>query len=401
MTSSPRRFPSASRSLAATLCLVALVLVPVASGSAVTKQQVSNANARVKALLGEVQSKRAELVQLQQQLVATTNTLDGALGKLDETTAHLLNTQRLLAAAQKLHDETLARLNDRAVQAFMGGGGQDFEFLVGASSLSDLSDRIEFMGALAQGDAELAQTVQNTQNELDLRASQLQALQNQQAAAVEQAKAAQAAVTQNFQQQQALVSGIASKLGTAQRYSKKISKAYQAELRAAAASQGPYGGGHSPVPLPPGYEHVLQYCPVNGPRAFGDTFGAPRYFGGYHLHKGNDILSPDGTPIVAPFDGTAISGYNSAGGNTVEVAGAVGTVYNAHLSRFSPLSDGTVHAGDVIGYVGDTGDAAPIFHDHFEFWPNVMPSSWPGSPYGYSIIENAVDPYPLLVAACG
>ena len=40
-------------------------------------------------------------------------------------------------------------------------------------------------------------------------------------------------------------------------------------------------------------------------------------------------------------------------------------------------------------------------HDHFEFHPNVMPSSWPVSSYGYSIIEDAVNPYPLLVAACG
>ncbi len=55
----------------------------------------------------------------------------------------------------------------------------------------------------------------------------------------------------------------------------------------------------------------------------------------------------------------------------------------------------------MIGYVGDTGDAVGTPHDHFEFHPNVMPSSWPTSAYGYSIIEDAVNPYPLLVAACG
>ena len=112
-------------------------------------------------------------------------------------------------------------------------------------------------------------------------------------------------------------------------------------------------------------------------------------------------MSPNGTPIVAPFDGYAHSDYNSLGGNVVFVSGAVGTVYNAHLSAYSSLSNGPVHAGDVIGYVGDTGDAPGVFHDHFEFHPNVMPSSWPVSAYGYSIIEDAVNPYPLLVAACG
>jgi murein DD-endopeptidase MepM/ murein hydrolase activator NlpD len=399
MTSSLRRFPIASRYLAATLCLVVAVLVPAASGSAVTKQDVSSAEAHVKRILGDVQNARDELAALQQHLIVTTNILDDAMGRLDQTTAHLLTTRQLLAEAQKLHDETIARLNERAVQAFMGGGGQDFEFLVGASSLSDLSDRLEFMDVVAQSDADLAQTVQNTQNELDLRASQLQDLQDQQQAAVAQAKEAQAVVTQNFQQQQALVDGIASKLAEAERYKKKLSKAYQDELRA--ASQGNYGGGHSPVPLPPGYEHVLERCPVNGPRSFGDGFGAPRYAGGYHLHKGVDILSPTGTEIVATFDGTARSSYNSLGGNAVYVYGARGWTYNAHLSQYSALSNGPVHAGDVIGYVGDTGDATGTPHDHFEFHPNVMPSSWPSSAYGYSIIEDAVNPYPLLVAACG
>ena len=402
MTSPLRRFPNASRFLATTLCLAVLVLTPVGGGSATTRQDVSNADAQVKRILGEVQTARNQLSALQQQLVATTNQLNDALGQLDETTARLLQTRHRLAVAQALHDETVARLNERAVQAFMGGAGQDFEFLVGSSSLSDLSDRLEFMNAVAQGDADLAQTVQNTQNELDLRASQLADLQSQQQAAAAAAKAAQAIVSDNFAQQQGLVSQITKKLAAAESYKKKISKAYQEELRAAAqSSQGNYGGGHSPVPVPPGYEHVLQVCPVDGPRSFGDGFGAPRYFGGYHLHKGVDILSPLGTPIVAPFDGYASTSYNSAGGNTVSVSGAVGSVYNAHLSQYSALSNGPVHTGDVIGYVGDTGDAAPTMHDHFEFHPNVMPSSWPVSSYGYSIIEDAVNPYPLLVAACG
>jgi murein DD-endopeptidase MepM/ murein hydrolase activator NlpD len=399
MTRSPRRFPIASRFLVAVACLLVVVLVPGGSGSAVTKQEVTKADAKVKRLLQDVQSERARLSNLQQELVATTNQLDDAMGRLDETTAHLLETQGRLAEAQALHDRTVGRLNERAVQAFMGGAGQNFEFLVGASSLSDLSDRIEFMNVVAESDAELAQTVQNTQNKLDLSASQLKDLQDQQQAAVAQAKAAQAIVNENFGQQQALVDSIASKLAEAELYKKKISAAYQEALRAAAP--GSYGGGHNPVPLPPGYEHVLERCPVDGPRSFGDSFGAPRYFGGYHPHKGVDFLSPTGTPIVAPFDGTASTGYNSAGGKTVTVSGARGYVYNAHLSSFTSLSSGSVTAGDVIGFVGDSGDAMGNPHLHFEFHPSVMPSSWPVSAYGYSIIDDAVNPYPLAVGACG
>jgi peptidoglycan hydrolase CwlO-like protein len=399
MTTPLTRFPTPSRVIVAVLCLMVLVLVPGGSGSAVTKQDVSNANARVERILGKIKSARAQLTVLQQQVAAATDRMVAAQDRLDQTTAQLLDTRDKLDAAKQLHDETIQQLDERAVQAFIGGAGQNLEFLVGSSSLSELSDRLEYMNVIAQSDADLAQTVQNTQNELDYRASKLADLQAQQQAAAQQARQEEAAVTKNFEAQQSAVTWIGKLLDQAERYKKKVSKQYQDQLRA--ASQGSYGGGHSPVAVPSSFSGVLQVCPVDGPRSFGDGFGAPRYFGGYHLHKGVDILAPFGTPIVAPFDGYASTGYNAAGGNTVSVQGAIGKVYNAHLSSFSSNSNGPVHTGDVIGYVGDTGDAHPIMHDHFEFHPNVMPSSWPVSAYGYSIIEDAVNPYPLLVQACG
>jgi murein DD-endopeptidase MepM/ murein hydrolase activator NlpD len=154
--------------------------------------------------------------------------------------------------------------------------------------------------------------------------------------------------------------------------------------------------------MPPGWAGTLQVCPVGQPRAFGDGFGAPRYAGGYHLHAGVDLLAPMGTPIYATFDGYASENPNGLGGLAVEVHGAPGYTYNAHLSAYSDHSTGTVHTGDVIGYVGDSGDAqgGPP-HDHFEFHPNSFPSGWPASYYGYTVIGSALNPYPLLVDACG
>jgi peptidoglycan LD-endopeptidase LytH len=128
----------------------------------------------------------------------------------------------------------------------------------------------------------------------------------------------------------------------------------------------------------------LFVCPVDAPRSYSDDFGAPRYAGGFHLHQGNDIFAVEGTPIRAPFDGTAVDTSNVLGGYAVSVYGADGYVYNAHLVRFGRL--GEVHAGDVIGFVGNTGDAdASAPHDHFEWHPGNGP---------------ALDPYPYLNAVC-
>jgi murein DD-endopeptidase MepM/ murein hydrolase activator NlpD len=147
----------------------------------------------------------------------------------------------------------------------------------------------------------------------------------------------------------------------------------------------------------------LYVCPVQGRFSVGDDFGAPRYAGGFHPHAGNDIFSDEGTPIVAPFDGIAENAANALGGNAVIVRGAEGYVYNAHLSAYGKL--GPVHMGEIIGYVGNTGDALGTSpHDHFEWHPyGGAAINWIG-PYGDLYIDSgttpAVDPFPYLRDAC-
>ena len=129
---------------------------------------------------------------------------------------------------------------------------------------------------------------------------------------------------------------------------------------------------------------IFRACPIPGYTQIYDDFGQmvrlPKV--PVHRHMGSDVLAPTWSPIVAPFDGYASGSRSHLGGIEVRVRGDVGYVYNAHLIAFEQL--GWVRTGDVIGYVGSTGDAtAP--HDHFEWHP------WDG---------GAVDPYPYLVAAC-
>lgn len=129
---------------------------------------------------------------------------------------------------------------------------------------------------------------------------------------------------------------------------------------------------------------IFRFCPVDGPHDVADNFGIMVRIQGVppHIHQGNDIMAPEGTPIVAPFDGTAVAGHNDLGGNSVDVYGEAGHVYNAHLSSYGKL--GPVEAGDIIGYVGTTGDATSP-HDHFEWHPND---------------GDAVDPNPFLSTVC-
>jgi murein DD-endopeptidase MepM/ murein hydrolase activator NlpD len=132
--------------------------------------------------------------------------------------------------------------------------------------------------------------------------------------------------------------------------------------------------------------------PVYGPAAFTDDFRAGRADTGWH--HGNDIFAPLGAPILAVTDGTLfLVGWNTLGGNRVWLRDLQGNeFYYAHLSAFSPLAhDGAqVKAGDVIGFVGATGDAAGTpTHLHFEVHPAALLSM------GY---DGVIDPYPYLLA---
>jgi len=126
-----------------------------------------------------------------------------------------------------------------------------------------------------------------------------------------------------------------------------------------------------------------------------DTYGAAR--SGGRKHEGIDIFAPEGTPIHAVAGGTVVQGFtNGLGGNVVRIQGDDGRFYYyAHLTGGSTdhLKVGQhVNAGQVIGGVGHTGDAAGTpNHLHFQVREN---GQWV-NPY------NFLQPLPDLTAAGG
>jgi murein DD-endopeptidase MepM/ murein hydrolase activator NlpD len=134
--------------------------------------------------------------------------------------------------------------------------------------------------------------------------------------------------------------------------------------------------------------------PIFGPVSFGDSFGGPRANipGGWH--HGEDIFAPMGSPVLAVADGTIHTvGFIKLGGYRLWLRDQSGNeFYYAHLSAYTPLAiEGRqVRAGDVIGFVGDTGDAdGGLPHLHFEIHPAAMIG------LGY---DGVVAPYPILMA---
>lgn len=91
-------------------------------------------------------------------------------------------------------------------------------------------------------------------------------------------------------------------------------------------------------------------------------------------HLGTDIMAPLGTPVVAVENGSAWASIDDKGGNVAYLDGESGVrYYYAHLASWTPLLVVTndpkvkVQAGDELGYVGNTGNAATTeTHLHFQ-----------------------------------
>lgn len=127
--------------------------------------------------------------------------------------------------------------------------------------------------------------------------------------------------------------------------------------------------------------------PVEGvsAAALRNSWHAPRDAGA-RRHEGLDIFAPRGRPVRATTEGIVLNvGTNRLGGNVVWVLGPGGQRhYYAHLDRFGDVRRGQrVFAGNVLGYVGTTGNARgtpPHLH------------------YGIYTSRGAINPYPLLTA---
>jgi len=386
--------------------VVALVLVSLPA-RADTASQLKSAEARLNTLIGDIAAATKQRSALQVQLDAlaaevsrTQSALDLTQGDIDRTQAAIVVTEQEIGSLTRQIQVRRGILDQRAVVAYEAGPASGIEFLLGASSTADLQDRIVILDAAAQSDADLIAGMQQQTATLHAKQAELAGLQGQLRSRETQLLARRADLQtqqddlgQKFAQQRVLLSKLAADRSSAESLVARLKATRLREIEAArlAAAQTARSAGGAPGPSFPG---VLNVCPVDQPRAYSDDFGAPRVG---HLHMGIDIMAPSGTPIRAPFAGTAIDGSDPGGGNDVFVYGRQGYVFNAHLSSYGAA--GPVSAGAVIGYVGATGDATGP-HDHFEWHPNVIPRDPWVSPYGYSVINGAIDAYPYLNAVC-
>ncbi|MDO8964089.1 MAG: peptidoglycan DD-metalloendopeptidase family protein [Coriobacteriia bacterium] len=299
---------------------------------------------------------RKQLAAVRAEVKAAGREYDVAINALERTDDRIAATNKQLKLELKNLTAAEVRLGQRADALYRGGGQMGMaDFILGAATWEDFVTRLDYATMIASSDATLIGTVKNTRVRLAEKKKTL-----------ETARVTQVQTTKIFRAKR---SAIQSRLASKQAQYDKL----MAALAAAMAIENPGGGNYPPGPNG-------QVFPVQGVYYYSNTWGAARS-GGRRRHKGTDIMARTGTRCVATTNGTIRSKSSGLGGLTIYLQGDNGwEYYYAHLNGYAVRS-GRVKAGQVIGYVGSTGNArggSP--HLHFQMGPR----------------GNWVNPYPYL-----
>ena len=150
--------------------------------------------------------------------------------------------------------------------------------------------------------------------------------------------------------------------------------------------------------IPSGF--VFPVLAPAGAVSFTDDYRSPRAAGGQcpdhpTWHCATDIFATRGTPVVAPITGRLTRvGYQALGGNRLWVEGRADRFYLAHLDSFAPeaMDGDQVAAGQVLGFVGNTGSAAGTpTHLHLAWEHLTAAGAWVNSD-PYRLLQSAAPP---------
>ncbi len=301
----------------------------------------------------------AQMKALSNQLRTAGESYLAAQNALEDNEYEIRRTDRQLAATQAKLAKAKKKLRNRASDIYRAGQVDFVSTLFEAKSLDAFMTRMAYFENIANADADVVAEVKGLTADLGRQKAAL-AKKN---AAMKDILASRAA------RKRKLASQLASKQAEYARLKAQLAAALAKERKGRSSAPAVFRGSNGMV------------FPVAGANYYSDTWGAAR--SGGRSHKGTDIMASEGTPVVAVTDGDVSSKEGGLGGKVIWLSGSGWSFYYAHLSGWKVRS-GSVRAGQVIGYVGATGNAAGgAPHLHFEMHPGG---------------GGAVDPYPYLRA---
>lgn len=403
------------RILCAMLC-VCMISIPMAIPTTVSAedsisdleqqlQQLEQENEKYQKILDDTKSDIAEKEEYKSALVSKVQVLDEKIAVTREKISSLNDD---IKEKQDAYDKGLSEVEDqfdalanRLRILYMSGNATDLEIIFGAKDFSDLIDKMELVKSLANSDKELISEIQTKLDELSTKKESLEAdkkdLETQQASLKSDQDEFNKLISDNdeilknlYASNSEAQNSLESAALQSDEIEAKISQYYAAQKAAAehaaqasqsssssSSSSGSSSSGSSSVIVPSGSGFAW---PTPGFTYLSSPWREDRET---YNHGGIDIAGAGimGTPVVAAADGTVIASNSSCThnwgksyscgcgggyGNYVMISHAGGkmTVYG-HLTSLTVSTGQTVSRGQVIGYVGSTGNSTGP-HLHYE-----------------------------------
>lgn len=414
------------RILCAMLC-VCMISIPMAIPTTVSAedsisdleqqlQQLEQENEKYQKILDDTKSDIAEKEEYKSALVSKVHVLDEKIAVTREKISSLNDD---IKEKQDAYDKGLSEVEDqfdalanRLRILYMSGNATDLEIIFGAKDFSDLIDKMELVKSLANSDKELISEIQTKLDELSTKKEALEAdkkdLETQQASlksdqdefnklisdndeilknlyasnseaqnSLESAALQSDEIEAKISQYYAAQKAAAEHAAQASQSSSGSSSSSSSSSSSGSSSSGSSSSGSSSVIVPSGSGFAW---PTPGFVSLSSEWFEDREV---YNHGGIDIAGAGimGTPVVAAADGTVVAtnsscthnwgksyscGCGGGYGNYVMISHAGGkmTVYG-HLTSLTVSSGQSVSRGQVIGYVGSTGNSTGP-HLHYE-----------------------------------
>jgi murein DD-endopeptidase MepM/ murein hydrolase activator NlpD len=392
------------RRVALALFLLLTVATPALGDDAGRKHQIDS---KIATLQDTLSSQKQHERALRREVDDYTTRIRSLEARVGDVSLHLQTLQEDLSLHQRRHDaldalfrtqsdrlttlraeyrRSIAVLNRRIVDIYESDDPTTLDVLLGAQSVQDALDKVQYLQDIHQQDRQVATevayakaqvtaarkktkrlraVVQGETAVIRARTAQTQAVRDELVGARNDLSDTKQQKLQDLSTLTASERAEAEEIDALQAASERIAE----QIRAAQARNSPSGAGPTQTPSNAGLIWPVQ-GPVTSP--FGWRWG--------RMHQGIDIGVPYGTPIHAAAGGVVIyCGWEEGYGNFVVLdhGGNLATAYG-HQSSIAVTCGQQVNQGDVIGYVGCTGHCTGP-HLHFE----VRVNGNPVDPLGY------------------